>query len=617
MAKRSDGHNPRSLLDSAVMTFPAESPGRSDPRRWFGSSPQIAVTVTVVLLVVGALLPLVVASQAGALDIPRSDDWSYLLTLFRWVDHGRLGFNNWVSMTLVGQLVLTAPIVAIFGRSIEAVHIFSALLGAVGLGALVVIGTMVLPNRRGAVLVAITVALGPLWAPLAATYMTDVPAFSVQMVSLAFAVAAVRPERVSLRLLGAALAFGCLAVSIRQYELIPLIAILVVSIWKSMLDGDARSTRGIALMGGVLLLAIAGLFAWFASLPDALSLSPDPQTSGLVANLVVQSAGFVRLAGVLLVPVVIWGGAMKVVRRAWASSPSLAGGIAVVGTLWMAISYARNPATPFVGNYLDRHGVLAEDVLIGHRLLVIPAYLFDALALAGSVVAVLLFLAAVPGAIRLRAHIVNRTARLIDPGVAVLALTVLGFAGAYAIAIATKLPIFDRYALPVIPLVGLLFLNALRSTLDTSAAHATPTRMVTQTRIAATILASTAMALVGLAFSTDSASFDATRWRVDTDVTRLGYSPLAIDGGFEWVSYHRRVGPTLARTIAERQRLRKIYFRGLCIDVRVNPQPAVARQAIARETMHALGHRSVVFVAIPNGRRCAGGSPPVTPSPAK
>ena len=615
MAKRSDG--PR-IATTADMTFATKGgTGTERAQRWFGSSPRAAAGTIVGLLVVGALIPLAVASRAGALDIPRSDDWSYLLTLFRWVDHGRLGFNNWVSMTLIGQLVLTVPIVAIFGRSIQAVHIFSALLGAVGLGALVVIGTMILPARRGAVLVAITIALGPLWAPLAATYMTDVPAFTVQMVSLAFAIAAVRRERISLVLLGVALATSALAVSIRQYELIQLIAILGVAGWKSVQDADARTTRRIALMGGATLLAIVALFAWFASLPDALSLSPDPQTSGLVANLVVQSAGFVRLTGVLLIPVVIWGGPINVVRRAWANSPRLASVIAVVGSVWMAISYARNPATPFVGNYLDRHGVLAEDVLNGRRLLVIPAYLFDALALAGSVVAVLLLLAVVPGVIRLRAHIVNRTTRLIDPGVAVLALTVTGFATAYAIAIATRLPIFDRYALPVIPLVGLLFLGTLRAAVDPSAAHATPGRTVTRTRIAATVLASTAMALVGLAFSTDSASFDATRWRVDTDVTRLGYSPLAIDGGFEWVSYHRRVGPTLAPTVAERQRLRKIYFRGLCIDVRVNPQPRVARHAIARATMHALGHRSVVFVAIPNGRGCAGGSPPVTPRPAK
>ena len=615
MAKRSDrrGHTTIAAMTPATYTDTASE----HSGRWFGSSPLRALGTVIVLLVVGALIPLVVASHAGALDIPRSDDWSYLLTLFRWVQHGRLGFNNWVSMTLIGQLVLSAPLVAVFGRSIEAVHIYSALLGAVGLGALVAIGNQVLPNRRGAVLIAVTMAVGPLWGPLAATYMTDIPAFSVQMVSLAFAIAALGRERISLGLLGVALAVGGLAVSIRQYELIPLIAIVAISVWKTVQDGDRHGTRAIALMGGTLLLAVAALFVWFAGLPDALSLSPDPQTSGLVANLVVQSAGFARLAGVLLIPVVIWVGPMTIVRRAWAISPRWAAVTAVVGVVWMAITYIRNPATPFVGNYLDRHGVLAEDVLSGRRPLVIPAHLFDALAFAGSLGAVLLLLAAVPGAVRLRERLGSRDARLTNPGAAILTLTVLGFSGAYAIAIATRLPIFDRYALPVIPLVGILFLGAVRSPINPSSAPATERFPITRSRVATTALASIVMAVVGLVISTDSASFDATRWRTDVAVTRLGYSPLAIDGGFEWVSYHRRVGPTLGGTVAERQRLRAIYFRGLCVDVLVNPKPTVARRAIARETMHALGRQSVLFVAVRNERRCAGSSPPVTPGPAK
>lgn len=584
--------------------------------RWFGSSPRRALGTIIVLLVVGALIPLVVASNAGALDIPRSDDWSYLLTLFRWVDHGRLGFNNWVSMTLIGQLVLSAPIVAVFGRSIEAVHIFSALLGAVGLGALVAIGNQVLPNRRGAALVAVTLAVGPLWGPLAATYMTDIPAFSVQMVSLAFAIAALRRERISLGLLGVALAVGGLAVSIRQYELIPLIAIVAVSVWKTVQDGDRHGTRTIALMGGILLLAVAALFAWFASLPDALSLAPDPQTSGLVANLVVQSAGFVRLAGVLLVPVVIWAGPGAVIRRAQASSPALTAMAAVGGAAWMVITYLRNPATPFVGNYLDRHGVLAEDVLNGRRVLVIPARIFDGLALAGSIAAVLLLLAIVPFLVQVRARVGKRNPRLTDPGTAIIALTVTGFAGAYAIAIVTKLPIFDRYALPVIPLVGLLFVGATHRSTSATVDQAVLRSFPNSARVAATAVGCVALGVIGLAFVTDSASFDATRWRIDTKVTQLGYSPRAIDGGFEWVSYHRRVGPTLGGTVAARQRLRAIYFRGLCVDVRVNPKPEVARMAIAHATMHGLAHGAVQFVAVRNGRRCAGTDPLVSADPA-
>ena len=89
-----------------------------------------------------------VAAHYGALDIPRSDDWSYLLTLFRLVDHGVLGFNNWVSMTLVGQLALAAPVALVFPRSITAIHVASALLGFVGLVALVQGTERAPPARR-------------------------------------------------------------------------------------------------------------------------------------------------------------------------------------------------------------------------------------------------------------------------------------------------------------------------------------------------------------------------------------------------------------------------------------------------------------------------------------
>src|SRR4051794_14166443 len=62
------------------------------------------------LLVLGFALPLLIARHYHALGVPRGDDWSYLRTLFHWVDTGHLNFNNWVTMTLVGQLVLAAPI---------------------------------------------------------------------------------------------------------------------------------------------------------------------------------------------------------------------------------------------------------------------------------------------------------------------------------------------------------------------------------------------------------------------------------------------------------------------------------------------------------------------------
>ncbi len=560
------------------------------------------------LFVLGVIVPLAVASHYGALDIPRSDDWSYLVTLFRWLDHGRLGFNNWVSMTLIGQLVITAPIVAIFGDSIRAVHVFSALLAFGGLVGLYAVGAQLLPGRRGALLVAVTIAIGPLWAPLAATYMTDVPAFAIQMIALAVGVSAVRGGRLALPRLAVALGLGFVAISIRQYEVIPTIAMVLVALWLVAHEPDRRRRlRAVVLMTGAVALATIALLGWWSSLPDSLSLSPSPQASGLVGNLVLQTAGFLRLTGLLLIPVVVWIGPIRIARRAWGASRALTLLVAGATGTWLLVTYLRNPAVPFVGNYVDRHGVLAEDVLKGRRLLVMPAPMFDLLVIAGSIAGILLMLALVEPLLRLVSRVQTRDSALTDPGTTLIALTVVGFAAAYTIAIATKLPIFDRYALPAIPLIGLMLISSMsRAEITADASHTARVMPSTRTGVVLTGAVLILFAGVGLLFGTDSAAFDATRWRVDEATVHRGYSAHALDGGFEWIAFHRRRGPpTAVQSAAERQRLKAAYFRGLCVDVIVNPQPPVERRAIARATMGGLGHADVTIVSVRNSRRCA------------
>src|SRR4051794_7494832 len=143
----------------------------------------------VVVMVAGLVVPLAVAAHYHALGIPRSDDWSYLVTEFRWVDTGRLSFNHWVSMSLVGQLVLGAPIAVLFRRGIGALQVFTASLGFIGLVAVWWTARLVGLASAAATLLTVTIAAGPLWGPLAASFMTDVPTFTWSSVALAFAVA--------------------------------------------------------------------------------------------------------------------------------------------------------------------------------------------------------------------------------------------------------------------------------------------------------------------------------------------------------------------------------------------------------------------------------------------
>jgi len=79
-------------------------PDRTSWRRW----------APALLIVALGLVPLVMASHYGATGLVRNDDWSYSEILFRWADTGQLHLNGWVSMFLIGHLVLAWPVARLF-----------------------------------------------------------------------------------------------------------------------------------------------------------------------------------------------------------------------------------------------------------------------------------------------------------------------------------------------------------------------------------------------------------------------------------------------------------------------------------------------------------------------
>jgi hypothetical protein len=560
------------------------------------------VAAYLALFLVAVVVPCVIASHYGALNIPRSDDWSYLLSLFRWLDEGHIGFNNWVSMTLVGQLVITAPVAWLSGNSIAAVHVFTAVLGFAGLVALV--HTPERDFRLRAWVLAFTIAVCPLWPTLAPTFMSEVPSFAVQCIFLALALHALRDSRLSYARYGGTMVVGFLAIAIRQYEIVPVLAVTVVAFARVRHDREAR--RRVLVVTGLLVVATAGLLGWWLSLPDSLSLAPEAQASGLVANLAVRMGGFVRLTGLCLLPVTIAVGPVRLVKRAWVASRVLTGLVAGGTAVWLAVAYVRVTDDPFVGNYVHLKGTLADDVLLGLRVPVMPESLFRLVVLVGSLSAIVLLVGAVPTVVALWTRARERRLTTVDdPDAAVLGLSIVGFLAAYGLAIVTTLPVFDRYGLQVLPIVGLAVIRV-RRRVDLEVRSAAPARV----RAPVGVLAALAvLALVAVVFATDSASYDATRWQVAEAVVRAGYPPTRINGGFEWIAWHRRVGPPNVRgkSLAERQRLKRAYLRPFCVDVMINPRFAgQVRNAIATGTVHGLGHEPERIIAIRKRRGCPG-----------
>jgi hypothetical protein len=143
--------------------------------------------------------------------------------------------------------------------------------------------------------------------------------------------------------------------------------------------------------------------------------------------------------------------------------------------------------------------------------------------------------------------------------------------------------VFDRYALPVLPLAALVVLRAVLT-----ATRDEPRPVKTAGQKTCVALAFALLATVGLVYTVDSASFDATRWHLAEKVQRMGYPPKSIEGGFEWLGYHR-----------ERDIRRGHLYgaqSGPCIVLRINP-PRGGRKVVASAESTAISRGSATIVA--------------------
>ena len=577
------------------------------------------IAAVVILITLGAAIPLLIAQSAGALKIPRSDDWSYLTTLFRWVDGDGLNFNNWVSMTLVGQLVLAAPVAVLARHSIGAVHIATALIGAVGLIALYYVGVRVTQRRSAALLVAVTMTLSPLWVAMAPTFMSDIPSFTLQMLMTAAGVKGLLTKSRRIPWLIATVALGVAGCSIRQFAIVPLIAVLLAFAVVAKRDGDRALMRATIASGLIAFVAIGVLMFWWASIPDPLKGAPMHPTLGSLREAAARGIGYLRLCGLLLLPVLAYVGPIRVVKRSWRASALTTTLVATLTTTALILAAATLGEDAFVGNYIHPRGVLADDVLVGTRpfLIARPAWLV--LVILGSLGAVVIMLCAVPAYMRAKSRVLSRNNEMRarreapDPIAVFFGLTLLGLFAAYVSTDALQInrfPIFDRYVITGLPLVALLILRdmSLRGSQEELVTGRAPGRE--PGRALAIISSLVLLASLGTIWGVDSARYDATRWQVSKDAVAKGFNPLHIDGGFEWVAWHLGRAAVITNTESERRIVRARSLAPLCVTVAVNaPHLSTKTALVASRSYQTLLGQRITIVAVRNKRECGGRAP--------
>jgi 4-amino-4-deoxy-L-arabinose transferase-like glycosyltransferase len=577
------------------------------------------IAAVVILITLGAVIPLLIAQSAGALKIPRSDDWSYLTTLFRWVGGDGLSFNNWVSMTLVGQLVLAAPVAALARHSIGAVHVETALLGAVGLIALYYVGVRVLQRRSAALLVAITMTLSPLWVAMAPTFMSDIPSFALQMLMTAAGVKGLLTKSRRIPWLVATVALGVAGCSIRQFAIVPLIAVLLAFAVIAKRDGDRALMRAAIASGIIAFLAIGVLMIWWSGIPDPLKGAPMDITLGSLREATARGIGYLRLCGLLLLPVLAYVGPIRVAKRAWRASALTTTLVAALTTTALILAAATLGEDAFVGNYIHPRGVLADDVLVGTRpfLIARPAWL--ALVILGSLGAVVIMLCAVPAYMRAKSRLLSRNNEMrshreeLDPIAVFFGLTLLGLFAAYVSTDALQInrfPIFDRYVITGLPLIALLILRDMSLGTSHEEQAQGVGRRIAPSRAVAIISSLLLLASLGTIWGVDSARYDATRWQVSKDAVAKGFNPLHIDGGFEWVAWHLGRAAVITNTESERRVVRARSLAPLCVTVAVNaPNLSTKTAFIASRSYTTLLGQQIRIIAVRNKRECGGRAP--------
>ena len=460
------------------------------------------------------------ALSRGAIGALRNDDWVYARALYRLVDNGVFA-PEFSMASLLGQLVLAAPVAAVFGHSVVALQALTALVSAWGLMAGYLLVRGFLP-RVVAVVVVGALAVGPLYSSLAISFMSDAHMYTLAVTCLLLGSRAVAHARGGYLWLAAALPVGFWAFSVREFGLAAPACVVVVYAYHR-LRRHAYGQVGVAVAAGVVVLVAAvGFLLWRRALPGTMVQGVGVAwPSGYAITMLTRSA--VTL-GLFMAPVAVLASprrALAALRRFWWVPVLVVGALAALA--WMTTTTFKP-----LPNYLTTTFPYGETVA-GVAPGVTPARVFQVEELAGLAVAFVAVAILVTALWTIRA-------RRQDPSPE--AATTAGFhltasfAVAYTVGLLavqgyTGALLFDRYFLPsIVPVAATVAYGAVRAGLVTA----------TMRRIA--LVGLMVFALVGL-WTTDLANLDdGVKHRMGTAWVAKGYDPATVDAGYEWFGYH-------------------------------------------------------------------------------
>jgi hypothetical protein len=468
-------------------------------------------------LLCAALAAASILATIPVLEMGLYDDWSYTYTARALAVSGRMAYTNWGAPMVGVQACWAAALIRLFGFSFTLVRL-STLPFAAGCAFLLYwLGRAAGLNPRFAVFASLSVALSPLFIPMAASFMTDIPAMFFWLACLCWSMRAAEAPG-ELRAAGwmaAAAAAGVAGGSIRQVVwVVPLLVLPAVAWFRR------REPPVVAAAAGLWMATAATealCFRWFLAQPHThLGASSWPGVP-LARTLVVCGVQFFS-CGVecllLVLPVLAiylsdWRGRFR-------APLSLALSLLVSGA-GLAIFTWRLGKDLLIGNIVSPDGILgAGTEAMGYKPRILPASALGALELALAVC-----VAVTAAALVARSKSRRGTA---DPD----ALSLRRFlwlsvppALAYMLAVLYLGNLYDRYLLPLLPVIAIPLLWAYQ-------------RAVRNAPPALGWAIVCVLALYGIATTHDYIAAGRARAQAAAALTSAGIPRTSITAGFEY-----------------------------------------------------------------------------------
>ena len=430
-------------------------------------------------------------------NFPLIDDWSYARGAYSFSRGLGINYQGWSSMPLLGQWAWSVPFLAVLGESHLTLRLATLVLSWLGLW-----GFYDLLRRQGkatpGVAAFATACLG--WNPyfflLSGTFMTDVPALALGLMTLALYARAIESGR--LPTLAAAVAVGLAAVATRQNAVAAPMAAGMLLL-QSPLRGRALWLGGVAIP----IAAAFGIHAWLKTRTDVTLTFMQPQIPSVehAAWLAFTCMHYLGLMATPLLVLIPSSRSWKVFGMALAVMAACAVFTAIVDR-----STVTEGVFPYLEDVLTASGPYRareadpQPALFSRELRLLPTVL-------GCVCAAeLMARAAVQGRWLWARPLV--------------VFSLLQFA---AVVIAPKF--WDRYILMLVP-----------GTLDIAAIG------MGRLRWRGGLVTLALLGMLSVCLMHDWLALNAKRWSLGRRAIAQGLNPAEIDGGFEWDHWYPRQG---------------------------------------------------------------------------